>query len=328
VFVFLAGTGAFLYGRKAPQELPKFLLTRGIWMIILELTLVRFAWVFNLDYTQSVAQVVWTIGWSMIALAAVVRLPVGLIAAFGLGIIFLHNLLNPIIPEQLGTLNWLWITLHEGGNVGAANSPNLWVIYPLIPWPGVMMTGFALGTVFTWEAARRQKFLERSGIVAILLFFWIRMSNLYGDPVMWRSQSTEVFTILSFLNCEKYPPSLCYLLMTLGPALIFLGRIDGVKAATSKIANFVILYGRVPLLYYLAHLYLIHLTAVAVAAVQGFPVGWLFSNAWFMERPPAFGFGLGGVYLVWISIVIALYPLCRWYAEFKRRASSPVWKYL
>lgn len=327
VFVFLAGTGAFLYGRKSPEDLPKFLLTRGIWMIVLELTLVRFGWVFNLDYSQSVAQVIWAIGWSMIALAAVVRLPLKVIAALGIGIIFLHNTLNPVIPEQLGTLNWVWTLLHEGGSVGAQNSANIWVIYPLIPWPGVMMAGFALGTVFTWETDRRKRFLLRAGVAAILVFIILRLSNFYGDPFPWIEQKDAVFTFLSFMNCEKYPPSLCYLLMTLGPALLMLGLADGVRASTSKIANAIILYGRVPLLYYIAHLYLIHLTAIIIASLQGFPVGWLFSNAWFMERPPTFGFGLGGVYAIWLGIVIALYPLCRWYAEFKRRSSSPVWKY-
>lgn len=327
VFVLLAGTGAFLYGRKSPQDLSKFLLLRGAWMIILELTIVRFGWAFNLDYAQSVAQVIWAIGWAMIALAAFVRLPARTIGIIGTAIIALHNLLDTIASQSFGAASWLWKLLHEGGATGQSDF-ELWALYPIIPWPGVMMLGYALGDTYTWEATQRRRFFLRLGTAAVMLFVVIRAINIYGDPQPWAVQSNPVFTVMSFLNCTKYPPSLDYLLMTLGPALIVLGFSDKITAASSRIAHIVTTYGRVPLMYYIVHIYLIHITAIIVCAAQGFEVGWLFGNDWFMRHPEGYGLGLPGVYGMWILIVASLYYFCRKYAEFKCRSTAPIWKYL
>ncbi len=327
VFVLLAGTGAFLYGRRLPQDLPKFLLSRGVWMIVLELTIVRFGWAFNLDYAQSVAQVIWAIGWAMIALAAFVRLPVRTIGIIGAATIALHNSLDNVASQSFGAADWLWKLLHEGNATGRSGF-ELWALYPIIPWPGVMMLGYALGDTYTWEATQRRRFLLRLGMAAVVLFAVIRAINLYGDLQPWAMQSDIVFTAMSFLNCTKYPPSLDYLLMTLGPALIVLGFAEKLAVANSWLARAVTIYGRVPLMYYVAHLYLIHITAVIVCMAQGLPVNWLFRNDWFMSHPAGYGFGLSGVYVIWILIVVSLYYFCLKYAEFKSRSTLLVWKYL
>ena len=323
VFVFLAGTGAFLSTSrgKSKPELAKFLLSRGLWLIFLEFTVVRFGWLFNVDYTLSFGQVIWVIGVSMIALSGLIFLSLRTITMFGIAMIVLHNFLDGITPAQMGLFGWPWQIIHSGGVIVFAPNYYYIALYPLIPWIGVMAVGYAFGSLLVRDEPVRRKWLLRLGIGMILGFIVLRASNIYGDPVQWTTQKNFVFTVLSFIKCEKYPPSLLYLLMTLGPAIALLPLLERMKGKFSAV---VITYGRVPMFYYVIHIFLIHSLAVAAAYFSVHTVHFLFSN-----RPPGtwgipFGFGLGVVYLVWLSVVACLYLPCRWFADLKRRNKS-VW---
>src|SRR5215210_7614762 len=218
-FVFLAGTGAFLSTRrgKTRPELARFLLTRGLWLVLLELTLVRFGWFFNFDYHVMIAQVIWAIGWSMVALAGLVFLPTRAVAAVGLALILLHNLLDGVSADSFGSFRWLWVVLHEQNVLALRPDVFVFVAYPLVPWVGVMALGYAFGSLLTLERERRRRLLLTIGGSAVVLFVVLRAANVYGDPTPWVSQARGAwFTLLSFLNTQKYPPSLLFLLMTLG----------------------------------------------------------------------------------------------------------------
>ncbi len=321
VFVFLAGTAAYMSranGRSAAQ-LSRFLFTRGLWLIFVELTIVRFCWLFDLTYHFSVLQVIWAIGWSMVVLAGLVRLRTRTVAIFGGVMVLGHNLLDGIHARALGHWGFAWSVLHEQQwNYELAPGYRLAIIYPLVPWIGVMALGYALGAVMVLPEDRRKRILLRVGLGAIIAFVLVRLSNLYGDPHPWTTQKSALYTFLSFLNCEKYPPSLCYLLMTLGPALVALVLFEHAKG---PVARFFIVFGRVPLFYYVLHLLVIH----AVSA------GWMrarFGHFPAQEEHLALGLSLPGVYLVWACVVLALYPLCRWFAGVKSRNKSAWLSYL
>ena len=327
VFVFLAGTGAFLSASrgKTKPELARFLLTRGLWLIFLEFTVIRFGWLFNVDYLLSFGQVIWAIGVSMIVLAGLIFLSVRAIAVFGIAMIVLHNFLDGISPSQLGTFGWPWQIIHGGGIIIYAPHHYYVALYPLIPWIGVMAAGYAFGSLLVKEEKVRRKVLLRLGLGMILGFLLLRASNIYGDPNHWTFQKNSLYTMLSFIKCEKYPPSLLYLLMTLGPAIAALPLLEKLKGEFSSI---VITYGRVPMFYYVIHIFLIHALAVVVAYFTVHQVGFLFSS-----DPPGlwevpFGFGLGIVYLVWIAVVASLYLPCRWFAGLKRRKKNAWLSYL
>lgn len=321
VFIFLAGTGAFLSATrgKTKTELSRFLLTRGLWLIFLELTWVRFGWLFNVDYHFVMGIVIWAIGWSMVALAALVFLPLRWITIFGVLMIASHNLFDYMEPENLGLFGWLWTILHSGGELDLGNGYRFAAGYPLIPWIGVMAAGYGFGELLVRDPQQRRKRLFLLGGALTLLFVVVRGFNVYGDPRPWTSQKDALFTVFSFLNCHKYPPSLAYLLMTLGPAMIVLGLLD--RGAPRWIRP-ILIFGRVPLFYYLLHIPLIHGLSVVVACVRHGRAGWLFANPGdpSAASPPAnFGFDLPVVYMVWIAVLLALYPACRWFAGFKRR---------
>ncbi len=323
VFVFLAGTGAFLSGSrgKTKPELAKFLWTRGLWLILLEFTIIRFGWLFNLDYTLSFGQVIWAIGVSMIALSGLIYLSLRTISIFGVTMIVLHNALDSIRPESLGIFGWPWQILHSGGVIFIPPNYVYVALYPLIPWIGVMAVGYAFGSILIKEQAVRRKLLLQIGIGLIVGFVILRATNLYGDPVPWSGQKNFLFTLFSFIKCEKYPPSLLYLCMTLGPAIAVMPALEKMKG---KFATIIITYGRVPMFYYLLHIFLAHAVAVAVAYATLHDARFLFTNA-----PPGswgidFGFSLPIVYLIWMSVVASLYPACRWFAEVKRRRKD-VW---
>lgn len=320
-FVLLAGTGAglsHLSGRSIPS-LSRFLWTRGVWLIIAELTLVRFGWTFNLDYaTQVWVQVIWALGVSMIVLAALVHLPRWAIVAFGVVMVAGHNLLDGIHLEWQGPFlvgagvrDWIWGILHE---------PRLPVIYPLVPWIGVMALGYALAPELVRPPAERRAWLLRTGFILTLLFVVLRLPNAYGDPWPWSVQATRGMTLASFLNTQKYPPSLHFLLMTLGPILMVLALVD---RARGPLARFFEVIGRVPFFYYLAHIYLLHLMVLVVAAAQGRPLG-IFLNAFFFY-PDDWGFGLPVVYGVWLLAVVLLYPPCLWFGRLKARRRDLAW---
>jgi uncharacterized membrane protein len=321
VFFLLTGTGAFLYLRtKTVADLSRFLLTRGLWLILLELTIVRcLGFQFNVDYRVTMLVVLWALGWSMIALAALVWLPVAAIATVGLALIAGHNLFDAVRPQGA-----LWPILHAPGVI-IGGQHLVFVSYPLIPWIGVTAAGFAFGGIYTWSADRRRRFLWQTGAVSIAAFLVLRAVNVYGDPSRWKVQATTVSTILSFLNTTKYPPSLLFLLMTLGPAMLALAAAD---RETPPLLRPVVTIGRVPLFYFLLHLPLIHLLAVVFAYARYHDVHWMFESPdlarYPFTAPPGWGYSLPVVYTIWLAVVLALYPACRWFAAVKQHRRD-VW---
>ena len=343
VFVFLAGTGTYLqFARgKSKGELSKFLLTRGLWLIVLEFTVVRCAVFLNFDYTfLGVMQVIWVLGVSMIVLAGLIHLPLRLVGTFGILMIFLHNFLDGIrvqgirgpdspLPSVWGLL---FILLHQPFEpfpvyMSSRGPVVAFVIYPLIPWIGVMAAGYAFGVLYQMDAARRRRLLLIMGVVATALFFVIRAINIYGDPSRWAKQSSVLFTILSFFNVTKYPPSLLFLLMTLGPAFLALAWFESRKTTPAvrpgKLRSFFVTFGRVPLFFYLLQWPMAHLMSIVVHLIAGKPIGWMFGTTLQTTGPPpGMGFNLLVVYLCWIVGVLLLYPLCKWFASVKQRKRS------
>ena len=335
-FVFLAGTGTYLqFARgKSKNDLSRFLVTRGLWLIVLEFTVVRFGATFSVDPTFfGMMQVIWVIGVSMIVLAALIHLPLRVVGGFGVMMIALHNLL-----DRFHVQGWhgpgsavpsygakLFIILHQAFEpfpILGWPSPVVFMLYPLIPWIGVMAAGYAFGAIYQWDAPRRRRFLLRLGSAATVLFIALRAINLYGDSSHWSRQSTTAFTILSFLNTTKYPPSLLFLLMTLGPALLALALFEppGTHPASSSIRNFFVTFGRVPLFFYLLQWPTAHLIAVVVHFAAGKPWRWMFGSLIGVNAPPpGVGFNLAVVYACWLAGVLLLYPLCRWFAGVKAR---------
>jgi len=330
VFSFLAGTGAYLATRrgKTIQQVSWFFFTRGLWLVLLEVTIVDFSWTF---VPWAAAGVIWILGWSMVCMALLVRLPIRWIGAFGVGMIAAHNLLDSVNPASFGKIYWLWMMLHVPGPIQVTPSYAFDNLYVLIPWVGVMAAGFAFGAALT--RPDRRKVILALGTAMTVLFLLLRGFNLYGNGVAgypysaghWSVQSTASSTIISFLNTEKYPPSLDYLLMTLGPALILLGLLDKTRGERG-ISRVLLVYGRVPMFYYILHIYLIHILAILVALAVHQPASWLWHGAFFMLPTPAgYGHGLPFIYAVWILAVASLYPSCRWYMELKQRHRDWAW---
>ena len=316
-FIFLAGISAWLYGARGRStgELSRFLFTRGLFLILLEFTVIRFAWTFTLLGTNFLAQVIWATGMSMVVLAGLVYLPRALVAIFALALIGGHNLLDGIRPDMLGSASWLWTILHQQGLLRLGNGVSVYVLYPLIPWIGVMAAGCLLGRVFQWEAERRRRLLLGLGAAVTIGFVLLRASNLYGDPAAWQVQESGLATVLSFINCEKYPPSLLYLMMTIGPALMLLAVFEGVSG---RLAEWIKVYGRVPLMFYVAHIYLLHILAGVMILTTYKDVSWMFADG--PPRKPAdYGLSLPAIYAVWLAALAMLWPLCRWFAALKAR---------
>jgi uncharacterized membrane protein len=268
--------------------------------------------------------VLWALGWAMITLSALVRLPASVVTAIGVVMIAGHNLF-----DSVKSTNPIWAILHAPGFV--LNTPEhfVFVAYPLIPWVGVTAVGFGLGQVYGWDADRRRGFLLRLGLALIAAFLVIRGINVYGDPGHWTHQKTTLFTALSFLNTTKYPPSLLFLLMTLGPAMIFLRAVDG---GMPRFLRPALVFGKVPLFYFAGHFALIHLLAVAVSYARYGSAHWMFESPdlghYPFSPPPGWGFSLPIVYLVWAFVVVAMYPLCRWFAALKQRRNDEWLSYL
>ena len=317
VFFLLTGTGAYLSLRKkSRRELSKFLFTRGLWLIFLEITLFRCLGLqFNFDYHMTMLDVLWALGWAMVVLSGLVHLPTPLITAFGVLMIAGHNLLDSIQSS-----NPFWIILHSLNFIVTNPQHSVFVAYPLIPWIGVTAVGYSLGQVYAWDPERRRTLLFRAGLGVSAAFVILRGINIYGDPVRWITQKSAAFTVLSFLNTNKYPPSLLFLLMTIGPALLFLRAMDG---GTPRLLRPALVLGRVPMFYYLLHFPLIHLIAIAVCYARYGQAHWMFESPTIAQfpftQPPGWGFSLPIVYLIWVSVVVALYPLCRWFAGLKQR---------
>ncbi len=324
-FSLAAGIGAYLWWRRGRTrgELSRFLATRGLWLVVLEVTVMRLAYNFtpSLQYPLLLL-VLWVLGLSMLVLAALVWLPPRALAVLSLAVIALHNLLDGIRAADLGAAAPLWNFLHQPG---AFPVGGLLVIigYPLIPWAFVMALGFVAGTLYEWPAAERERHLVRVGLAMIAAFVVLRALNLYGDPAPWSRQDSAVFTLLSFLKTTKYPPSLLFLLMTLGPACLLLAAFERARLAPG---HPLVIFGRVPLFYFVVHFALAHLAAVllGLARYGSAAWGWAFLPLPTMggpadRFPPDVGWPLGVAYLVWAGVVVALYPLCRWFAGVKAR---------
>jgi uncharacterized membrane protein len=332
-FIFMAGTSAFLCGRRH-AGLSRFLLTRGAWLVVLELTVIRVAWTFNFDFAHyEMAGVLWVIGWSMILLAGLVKLPLPAIGSLGLVMIAGHNLvdshLDTLIPVlSRSSLAGLWKVLYLGFYAGpirlGPEGPNLIVLYSIVPWIGVMAAGYAFGRVFLLEPERRNSICRGLGLGAIALFLVLRGFDLYGDPRPWHAAVPEPGSppmpgLLAFLNTTKYPASLDFLLMTLGPTIALIPLLDRARGA---LARWIMVFGRVPFFYYVIHIPFIHLLALLVSAVRlGEVSPWLFANHPMGNPPPPEGYtwSLGLLYCVWIVAIAVLYFPCRWFAELKAR---------
>jgi uncharacterized membrane protein len=345
VFVFLAGTGAYLQrARGTPlPALRRFLVTRGLWLVLLELTLVRFGGFFDADFRfLGLLQVIWVLGVSMIALAALVGLPVRAVAAFGIAMVALHNLADGVrVPEWTGPESpvpsvaaKLWLTLHQGGPFPVAGwpSPVVMVLYPLVPWVGVMAAGYAFGRVYELPPARRVAVIRRLGLALTTLFVALRLTEVYGDPLGWQLHHPRgaVFSALSFLNTQKYPPSLLFLLMTLGPALVLLAAVERRGAlAERRATRWVVTFGRVPLFYYLLQWPTAHLAGLLLALAAGRSTSQFFLNPMMLTLaggpPEDQGWPLWVVYVAWLAGLLLLYPLCRWYAGVKARRRDLAW---
>jgi uncharacterized membrane protein len=330
-FLFLAGTSAFFYGRKH-EDLSRFLLVRGAWLVLLELTLIRVSWTFNLDYAHyMLAGVIWVIGWCMILMAVLARLPAPVVGAFGVLVIALHNALMPPLAQALAGagLGWLAkllyigffadpVTLGRGG-------PPLFVLYVLVPWIGVMAAGYGFGRVLALERARRDRACLAIGLGATALFLALRGLGLYGDPRTWQAVMQPgdfgpgLPPLLAFLNTTKYPASLQFLLMTLGPAIAL---VPALERARGRVAEWIAVFGRVPFFFYVLHIPLIHALAIGVSMVRlGSVSPWLFTNHPMANPPPPEGYtwSLGWLYGVWAVAIVLLYFACRWYADLKAR---------
>ncbi|HEY0741232.1 MAG TPA: heparan-alpha-glucosaminide N-acetyltransferase domain-containing protein [Chryseosolibacter sp.] len=326
VFVFLAGTSAFLVGsRKGKAELSSFLFKRGVWLLVLEFTIINIAWFFNLEFSLIALTVIWALGIGMIVLAAAIHLPFKVILGLGLLFVMGHNLLDPIKMTGSDTPAVLWSLLHE--YKGFQLDPFfLFVGYPVIPWTGIMLLGYCFGKFYLpkTDAVFRKKILLRSGVSMIVAFVVLRLINSYGDPFPWSVQKNGVFTFLSFVNVTKYPPSLDYILVMLGPSFIFLALAENLRG---KLSQYVIALGRVPMFYYITHLYLIHIIAVIAALATGFEFSDMIFNTWVTDSPNlrGYGFSLAVTYLVWIAVVLALFPLCLWYDRYKTGNKEKWW---
>lgn len=330
-FALLAGLGIGLWSQRHPEaSLSRYLLTRGLWLILLELTIVRFAFMFNFSWSNPFPLLVfWSLGASMVAMALLTRLPHRFLLGLSLLILFGHNLLDPIQASQFGSFAWLWHLLHQPGFLPFAGTGFL-LGYPVLAWTGIMAFGFCLAPLYSWPAARRQSFLLRLGLGAIALFVILRYSNVYGDPLRWSPQPTFLYTLLSFLRCLKYPPSLCYTLMTLGPLLVALSYLEKRLPPAS---SFLLTIGRTPLFFFIGHFALLHLLGAALASFRYGRFDFFWSpiptlTGFNAVYPPGFGYDLWVTYLMWPLVVLLMYPLCRLLARKKAQSSSPWLSYL
>lgn len=327
VFIFLAGTSAYLYGQKCTKkELSKFLITRGIWLIIVEICITNTLWWFDPGFDFINLQVIWAIGVCMMLLGVFIYLPLRVILILGLLIILGHNMLDNIKVQGDGIGSIIWYILHQPGGFSIENGPSVRFAYSVLPWLGTMLLGFSFGQLYKKETTvvYRKKMLLYLGIGTILLFLTLRGFNIYGDPTHWTPQDATYKTIISFFKVSKYPASLTFLLITLGPALLFLYSIESVK---NKVTDFLLVFGRVPFFYYILHVLFVHLGAIIGLLITG--KDWRIMILSFENIMSGsltdYGYALWIVYLVWITIVALLYPLCKWYMKYKAKNRDKKW---
>ncbi|MBN9386254.1 MAG: DUF1624 domain-containing protein [Chitinophagaceae bacterium] len=328
IFMMLAGVSACLYGlKKGKKALSFFLFTRGLWLVVAEMFIVTLEWTFNPHYPSFILQVIWAFGISMMALSLLIHLPRPVILLVGIVLVAGHNLLDTVHVAGDGVPAFLWALLHEQKFSFQFGGLNPIVGYPIIPWIGIISLGYCLGSLYSPDinGAVRKKALRSLGIGAILLFIILRWTNVYGDPSQWSPQKNTVYTILSFINTTKYPPSLLYALMTLGPALLFLAYSERpLNALTSKLTVF----GRVPMFYYLVHIPLIHGLAIIAAMLSGHSAADMVDlTTWVTANPQlkGYGFSLTVVYIVWIIVIVVLYPISRRFDQYKRANQARQW---
>lgn len=321
-FFLLTGVSAYLSSqRRGGGSMASFLVTRGLWLIVLEVIVMRcLAYQFNFDFKVTLLFILWALGWSMIVLAGLSRWKPTVALVFGIVMILTHNAFDGIPAQALGWAAPLWTVLHAPGLLLAGPDHFVLAAYSLVPWIGVTALGYGLAPIFTGDAERRRTILARAGVAMIVAFLVLRALNVYGDPSRWSVQHSPVFTALSFLNTTKYPPSLLFLLMTLGPLFLFLRAIDG---GAPRAFDRVAILGRVPLFYFVLHIALIHVLAVIVCYARYGDIHWMFESPTLADfpftQPPGWPLSLPYVYLIWWIVVLMLWPLCRWFAEVKRR---------
>jgi|SRR5579862_335126 len=328
VFILTAGLGAYFWmkrGLRSKGELSRFLISRGIWLIVLEITVLRFIMFFQVSFSAGpvILLILWAIGISMMALAGLIYLPLPALTVFSVAMIALHNLVDGISAERFGRAAWLWDILHEQ-NAFSWHGITLAIAYPVVPWIGVMAAGYCLGTVFSWDVRRREGFLLRLGLALTVAFIVLRAINIYGDPERWAYQHSPLLTVLSFLNTTKYPPSLAFLSMTLGPAL---GALAWLEHFRFRPSNPLIVFGRVPFFYYVAHLAVAHMIAITFNLIRYGAKPFLLLAPPSMGSPSElfpinYGFPLWTVYVVWLATLLLLYPVCLWFARLKQRKHS------
>ena len=338
-FIFLAGTSIFFYARKH-TDVSRFLLVRGAWLIFLELTILRFAWTFNFDFAHyEMAGVLWVIGCCMILMAGLVKLPLQVTAAIGVILIAAHNLMDSHLGKLLdgmdsNRLSALWKIGYIGFFAGPVqfgpNGPNLIVLYSIVPWIGVMAAGYAFGKILLLDPASRNRACLLLGLGAIALFLLLRGFNLYGDPRPWHGPNgnSPMPAVLSFLNCTKYPASLDFLLITLGPVIALIPILETASDALSRI---IAMFGRVPFFYYVLHIPLIHTLALVVSKIRlGYVSPWLFTNHPMgnPEPPDGYTWSLPLLYAVWAVTILLLYPACRWFVNVKAKRQDWWLKYI
>jgi uncharacterized membrane protein len=322
-FVFVSGTSTFLSAQQglSRSQLAMRLFMRGLWLVLLEVTAVHLAWTFNLDYSELALGVLWALGWSMIVLSVLIHLPIRAIALIGITMIFTHNLLDGIRLEDFeapdGALEW------QGWLLSILHIRHGPVRFPLIPWIGVMAAGYAFGPVMLIAREKRKEIMLRWGLILIAAFVALRAFNGYGDPDPWLRQETGIFTALSFLDTTKYPPSLLYLLMTLGPMLLLLSIFEREQGRTGIVSVYLVIFGRVPLFFYLFHLYVIHGLVIVFIFAMHQDIASFFTS--FSSFPSWWGFSLPIVYLIWVGVLFLLYPACRWFAKFKSHHKGSWW---
>lgn len=327
VFVFLAGTSAFLYGsKKSKPDLFKFLFTRGLWLILLEMVVNNFIWTFDATYSFHIFQVIWAIGLSMIFLSFLIFLPKKLLLFIGILLVTGHNMLDSIVMEGASFQAILWYILHQDKLLVLGQNSIIFFHYPVIPWIGVMTLGYVFGSFYKkgYDAKRRKKWLLQLGLGLVALFFIMRGINLYGDLTPWSAQDTTTKTILSFFNVTKYPPSLLFVCITIGPALLFLAAVESVK---NRITDFFLVFGRVPLFYYFLHMLVIH--ALATLGFVIFGGDWqhmiFTANNFLSQHLITYGYPLIVTYAIWITVVLLLYPLCKKYMQYKADNRDKWW---
>jgi uncharacterized membrane protein len=327
VFVFLSGTSAFLYGsNKSTTQLFKFLFTRGIWLIFLETIINNFIWTFDVTYSIHIFQVIWTIGCSMICLSILIFLPRKIILLVGILLVAGHNALDGIVMPGHNLQSIVWDVLHHENVLVSGSGHIIFLHYPLIPWIGLMALGYLFGTFYQkdFDATLRKKWLLGLGLGSLILFLVLRGSNVYGDLVPWSVQDSRTKTILSFFKVTKYPPSLLFLCLTIGPALLILYAFENTK---NKVTDFFLVFGSVPLFYYFLHMLVIHFFAVIGLVITG--GHWqdmiLTAKAFQSQRLLTYGYPLVVVYLVWISVVLLLYPFCKKYMLYKQAHKEKWW---